>query len=218
LTTTPERDLDKLAASIVDVSRVSTRLSSGSRWNCTGDWLRGGRSRASLASRLEIPVETVKHVLDGWPGVYSDVEQRIVGYWGLSIPTAYRSPHTLKTNGRTLSAWCAWDTLFLPQLVGQPAEVESVSPKSGTVRFTLTPQQLQRVEAVSAQMSLVVPDAQRMQEDVLTSFCHFVHFFPSRQAAESWTAKHAGSFTLSIHEAHVLARLKNEMQYGGLLK
>jgi alkylmercury lyase len=156
--------------------------------------------------------------LDGWPGVFSDAEQRIVGYWGLSIPAAYSSPDTLRTNGRTLSAWCAWDTLFLPQLVGHTAEIESASPgKVGIVRLIITPQQVERVEPVGAQMSVLVPDAQEMQRNVLTSFCHFVHFFPSRQSAEGWTAKHTGTF-LSIHEAHVLARLKNQAQYRDVLR
>jgi alkylmercury lyase len=86
------------------------------------------------------------------------------------------------------------------------------------VRLTITPQQVERVEPVGAQMSVLVPDAQEMQKDVVTSFCHFVHFFPSRQAAESWTAKHSGTFMLSVHEAHVLARLKNEAQYHEVLK
>ena len=175
--------------------------------------------RAALAERLEVPVETVNRILDGWPGVFSDTERRIVGYWGLSIPAAYESPHTLKINGRTLSAWCAWDTLFLPQLVGHTADIESASPSdAGIVRLTITPQQVERVEPVGSQMSVLVPDAQEMQKNVVTSFCHFVHFFPSRQAAESWTAKHAGTFLLSIHEAHVLARLKNEAQYREVLR
>jgi alkylmercury lyase len=85
------------------------------------------------------------------------------------------------------------------------------------VRLTIAPQQVERVEPVGAQMSVLVPDAEEMQKNVVTSFCHFVHFFPSRQAAESWTAKHAGTFMLSIHEAHVLARLKNEAQYREVL-
>jgi alkylmercury lyase-like protein len=67
-------------------------------------------------------------------------------------------------------------------------------------------------------MSVLVPDAQEVQKNVVTSFCHFVHFFPSRQAAESWTAKHAETFLLSIHEAHVLARLKNQAQYREVLR
>ena len=67
-------------------------------------------------------------------------------------------------------------------------------------------------------MSVLVPDAQEIKRNVVTSFCHFVHFFPWRQAAESWTAKHAGTLMLSIREAHVLARLKNEAQYRVVLR
>ncbi len=175
--------------------------------------------RAALAEPLEVSVEAVNRTLDSWPGVFSDAERRIVGYWGLSIPGAYNSPHTLRMNGRTLSAWCAWDTLFLPELVDQTAEIESTSPgNTGIVRLTITPQQVERVEPVAAQMSVLVPDAKEMQKNVVTSFCHFVHFFPSRQTAESWTAKHAGTFLLSIHEAHILAHLKNEAQYRDVLR
>jgi alkylmercury lyase len=218
---TPSKlNLDELAASIVrcfpSLNMIEQRLSLD-----LYSLLAEGQpvSRNALAERLDVPVETVNRTLDGWPGVFSDSERRIVGYWGLSIPAAYKSPHTLKTNGRMLSAWCAWDTLFLPQLVGHTAEIESASPNdAGTVRLTITPQQVERVEPVGAQMSVLVPDAQEMQKDVVTSFCHFVHFFPSRQAAESWVAKHAGTFLLSIHEAHVLARLKNQAQYREVLR
>lgn len=175
--------------------------------------------RPALAERLGVSLDEVNRILDSWPGVFSDAEGRIVGYWGLSIPTVYSSPHTLRMNGRTLSAWCAWDTLFLPQLVGYTMEVESASPgKGGIVRLTITSQQVERVEPVGAQMSVLVPDAQEMQKNVVTSFCHFVHFFPSRQVGENWTAKHAGTFLLSVHEAHVLARLKNEAQYRDVLR
>ena len=52
--------------------------------------------RTALAERLAVSVETINSILDGWPGVFSDADRRIVGYWGLSIPTAYNSPHTLK--------------------------------------------------------------------------------------------------------------------------
>jgi alkylmercury lyase len=208
-------DLNELAASIVGcfptLSLLEQRLSLDLyRLLAEGQPV----PRTALAERLEVPVETVNRILDGWPGVFSDKEQRIVGYWGLSIPAAYKSPHTLKMNGRTLLAWCAWDTLFLPELIGHTADVESVDPlASGTVRLTVTPEQVVRVEPVRAQMSVLLPDAEGIQKDVVTSFCHFIHFFPSRPAAESWTAKHSGTFILSIHEAHVLARLKNEAQY-----
>jgi len=220
MTTSPKLNLDELAASVVRcfpaLNLLEQRLSLELyRLLAEGQAV----PRKVLAERLEVPDETVNRILDGWSGVFSDNERRIVGYWGLSIPAANKSSHTLKINGRTLPAWCAWDTLFLPQLVGHTADIESASPSdAGIVRLTITPQQVERVEPVGSQMSVLVPDAQDMQKNVVTSFCHFVHFFPSRQAAQSWTAKHAGTFLLSIHEAHVLARLKNEAQYREVLR
>jgi alkylmercury lyase len=220
MTTSPKLNLDELAASVVRcfpaLNLLEQRLSLELyRLLAEGQPV----PRMVLAERLGVSFEAVNRILDGWPGVFSDTEQRIVGYWGLSIPTAYGSPHTLKMNGQMLSAWCAWDTLFLPQLVGHTAEIESVGPAgNGIVRLTVTPERLDRVEPVGVQMSILLPDAQEMQKDVVTSFCHFVHFFPTRQTAESWIAKHAGTFMLSIHEAHVLARLKNEAQYHEALK
>src|SRR5260370_16599442 len=124
----------------------------------------------------------------------------------MSIPAAYSSPHTLRINDRILSAWCAWDTLFLPQLIGHTADIESASPSdAGIVRLTITPQQVERVEPPGSQMSVLVPDAQEMQKNVVTSFCHFVHFFLSLQPAQSCTSKHAVPFFLPLHEAHVQA-------------
>ena len=92
--------------------------------------LSGGQpvARALLAERLHVSVEIVDRILDRWPGVFSDSERRIIGYWGLSIAGAYTSPHQLAIDGQRLSAWCAWDTLFLPQLLGKRVEVESSLP------------------------------------------------------------------------------------------
>ena len=213
-------DLDRVAASIVGVfptldlfeQRLSLELY---RFLAEGQPV----LRALLAERLSVPVEIVNQVLNGWPGVFSDPQQRVVGYWGLSIPAAYVSPHRLTIDGRRLSAWCAWDTLFLPQLLGQRAEVESASPTPGaTISLTVTPEEVERVEPVGARMSFLLPDAEAVQKDIVSAFCHFVHFFPSCQAGESWAAQHAGTFLLSIGEAHAVGRRKNEAQYGKALE
>src|SRR5713101_9813225 len=67
--------------------------------------------RELLAERLQVPIEIVDRTLNTWPGVFSNHQGRIVGYWGLSLPAAYASPHRLVIEGVRLSAWCAWDTL-----------------------------------------------------------------------------------------------------------
>lgn len=53
-------------------------------------------------------------------------------------------------------------------------------------------------------MSLLVPDGS-FGSGVIESFCHFVHFFASRQAGEQWTAGHSGTFLLTLGEAADLA-------------
>ncbi len=179
--------------------------------------LSGGQpvARAVLAERLQASAEVVDRILDGWPGVFSDSERRIVGYWGLSIVAAYTGPHQLMIDGRKLSAWCAWDTLFLPPLLGQPVDVESRSPGlAGVVKLTVTPRGVQHVEPEDAQVSFLMPDAAEIQKDIVSTFCHFVHFFPSRPSGEAWAAQHPGTFILSVAEAHAIARRKNQAQYG----
>jgi alkylmercury lyase len=208
-------DLEGVAGRIVDVfprlDALEQRLSLALyRLLATGKPV----PRPMLAERAAISVEKVERILGGWPGVFSDRHGRVVGYWGLSIPEAYMSPHRFMVGGRTLSAWCAWDTLFLPQLLGQTAMVESVSPVlGGRVRLTITPERVEEIDPATAQMSFLLPDATAVEKDVVTSFCHFVHFFPSCQIGEGWTAERPGTFMLSIEEAFALAKRKNEMQY-----
>ncbi|HEV2174387.1 MAG TPA: organomercurial lyase, partial [Nitrospira sp.] len=138
--------------------------------------LSGGQPvrRAALAERLQVGIETIDRILDCWPGVFSDSERRIIGYWGLSIAAADTSPHQLMIDGRKLSAWCAWDTLFLPQLLGKRAEVESRSPGlDGGVWLIVTPTHVEHVEPEDAHVSFLLPDAAEVQKDIVSTFCHF---------------------------------------------
>ncbi|HWZ45837.1 MAG TPA: organomercurial lyase, partial [Candidatus Saccharimonadales bacterium] len=171
-----------------------------------------------LAERVAGGAEVIKHILNHWPGVFFDSEERVVGYWGLALPSAYAGPHRFTIRGQALSTWCAWDTLFLPQLLGETAMIESASPGGGTVRLRVTPQQLDHIDPAGAEMSFVVPDADGVQKDVVTTFCHFIHFFASRESGNSWTSRHPGTFLLSMDEALLLAHRRNELQYPDLLQ
>jgi alkylmercury lyase len=164
-----------------------------------------------------VAVGTVKRIFEDWPGVLFDSAQQVVGYWGLSLPAFYDSPHKMTIDGRKLSAWCAWDTLFLPELLGQTAEVESISPSSGfTVCLTVTPKGVEQVNPAGTQMSFLLPAS--IQKDILSAFCCFVHFFPSKEAGESWVAQHDGAFLLSVEEAFAVAHRKNMTQYAESLR
>ena len=78
---TPSKlNLEELAANIVScfpsLNLLEQRLSLGLyRLLAEGQPVPG----TTLANRLETSIETVSRILDTWPGVFSDADQRIVG-------------------------------------------------------------------------------------------------------------------------------------------
>ncbi|MGH7253764.1 MAG: organomercurial lyase, partial [Nitrospiraceae bacterium] len=128
-----QRDLQDMATSIislfpeeflklnVDEQRVSVQIYR---------LLAEGRpvSVKEIAAALDLPEDYVTTILKGWPGVFYDDEERIIGYWGLALP---EMTHRFTIDGRTLYTWCAWDGLFIPELIKKTAHVESPCPVTG---------------------------------------------------------------------------------------
>ena len=131
----------------------------------------------------------------------------MVGFWGLTVNEM--PPHELMVGGVKLWAWCAWDTLFLPARLGAVLEVRSVCPITGeTVELRVAPDHVESVVPDSVVVSFLSPE-RRFDGDVITSFCHFIHFFASQRAGEQWIERHPGTFLLSLADAVELARLTN---------
>ncbi len=172
-------------------------------------------SQARLASVLDLPIEVIDDTIGQWPAVYRDEENRIIGYRGLALR---EMAHRFMVNGRTLYTWCAWDTLFIPAILNQTARVESVCPETGrVVRLTVEPQGFAELDPLGAVVSFVTPEAIKVRENLIASFCHYVHFFASPGAANKWVAAHPGTFALSMDEAFTLGRQQNAARYGDLL-
>lgn len=166
----------------------------------------------ALAARVGLPLAQVNAVLDAWFGVYYNAAAEIIGYWGLALQ---KMSHRLRINGRKLYAWCAWDTLFLPHILGTAAEVESNCPVSGeTIRLTVAPGGIQAVDPRDTMVSFITPEQAKVKENIVLNFCHYVHFFRSAEASEAWRSKHLGTRLLTVDEAWALGREKNAFQYG----
>ncbi|MCI0666689.1 MAG: alkylmercury lyase MerB [Methylococcaceae bacterium] len=173
-------------------------------------------TRQMLAESLEMPIETIHKLLNRWWGIHFDDRNRIVGYWGLTLePTRHR----FEVDDKRLYAWCAWDTLFLPEILQTRARVESECATTRTkIRLTLSPERVEQFQPGNAAISFMTPEAARVQENVVTHFCHFVHFFESEDAGLAWTGRHSGSFLLTIDQAHRLGRKINAMRYPDIRK
>ena len=166
---------------------------------------------SAIAAEVEVPITQVELRVASWPGVYYDDERRVIGYWGLSLKPM---SHQLRVDGRELFAWCAWDTLFLPALLGQAVEVLSVCRGSGqTVRLSVSDRAVERAEPEKILVSFLVPEATAVRSDVISNFRHYVHFFASSEAAQPWLAQHSEAFLLSLDEAFELGQRRSRAQY-----
>jgi alkylmercury lyase len=165
---------------------------------------------ARLATDLNLPVETVSEVLSRY-AAFTDDQGAIVGFGGLTV--AEMPPHQFRVTDKTLYTWCAWDSLFIPSILGNVAEVTSRDPVSHTsISLTVTPDGVKDVYPPSTVVSFLAPD-RTFDRDAIANFCHFVHFFGSRETGDVWTAKHPGTFLLSVNEAFRLGQLTNARNF-----
>lgn len=178
--------------------------------------------RAGLAEALEVPTRTVDELLEH-PNLkcltYTDREGRIIGFGGLAVR---EMSHRFTVDGRTLYTWCAWDSLFIPGILGREADVESPAPGSTVrVRLQVAPDRVKRVQPRSAVMSFLLPSAETFQADALkamASFCHYIFFFPDQETAAARTGSHAGTTVLSVSDAFELGHRMVAAQWRPALK
>jgi alkylmercury lyase len=169
-----------------------------------------------VAERVRVTPDRVRAVLASWPGVFLDDDQRVIGFWGLTtrrlVPT-----HRFRIGRRELFAWCAWDTLFLPGILRTTAAIESTCPTTGEViSLVVSPDRVVETSHPDAVVSFLTPE-RNFDADVIQGFCHFVHFFASEFAGGTWSAKHPGTFLLSLQDAFELGRRVNALNFPGQL-
>ena len=85
------------------------------------------------------------------------------------------------------------------------------------MRLTVTPHGVESAEPAGLSVSFLFPEAEAMNANVIMSFCHYVHFFNSQEAAQPWLAQHPETFLLSLDDAHELGRYMNRARYGSAL-
>ena len=117
-----------------------------------------------------------------------DDDGNVVGLVGLSLND---HPHDFEVGGQDIHAWCAWDTLFLPQVLGETAHVVSKDPATGDeVRLKISPDGVERAQPDDVLVSIVIPDEEIGEsgdaEQIQAVFCNFVHFFTSADTAATW--------------------------------
>jgi alkylmercury lyase len=76
---------------------------------------------SQIAEQTGIDFSVVEERLGSWPGVFKQ-DGAVVSFWGLALP---KMTHRFEMDGKALYTWCAYDALFLPELIGKTARVTS---------------------------------------------------------------------------------------------
>ena len=110
----------------------------------------------SYAAQTGLSRETVSEVFRGLSasGMEFDADGNLIG----AALTTVRTPHRFRVNGRDLFAWCALDTLILPGLIGETAEVVSSCAATGDeIRLRVTPGAEAEYTPAEAVLTVVLP-------------------------------------------------------------
>ena len=115
------------------------------------------------------------------------------------------TPHHFRIKNRNLYAWCALDTLFLPTLINQTAEITSTCPQTGlSIHLTVSPHGIASISPPETALSIVI--APGCTSGINGTFCGQTHFFASKEAAVEWMGGRTEFAVLSVMEGLELAR------------
>jgi alkylmercury lyase len=169
---------------------------------------------SEIAEEAGIDLGLVEKRLEQWPGVFTQ-ERAVVGFWGMAIP---KVSHRFEVGGKTLYTWCAYDALFLSELIGKTATVRSHDPVTGEeIRLVVHPDQIEGPNPQDIVISFLDPATTRFDENVILNFCNYVHFFTSRESGSKWVADNPGTFLLSLDDSFRVAHLANRTKFGEAL-
>jgi alkylmercury lyase len=171
-------------------------------------------ARALRLSTIETRTLLERNSIKGL--IYADDRGRVLGFGGLAATSIHH--HRFEVDGRALSTWCAWDSLFIPEILRRPARVLSPDPENGEiVRLVVTPERFESVEPKETLISFIRPEAEAFgtsASNVTAKFCHFIFFFASRPSGERWVDKNPGTFLYSLGDAFALAKRFNANNFG----
>ncbi len=212
LTSAKSEIAQKVADAFPNLSAIEQRIAVGLyRLLAKGEPVSPGR----VAQHLDLSTSLVREVLNSWPAVYFDDEKSVIGFWGLAVQ---ETPHRFKVDGRQLYAWCAWDSLFIPELLGKTAEVESTCPISGqTISLTVGPRRVESFSPDGVVVSFLSPTTS-FDMKIIVNFCHYILFFSSEETGKKWIADHEDTFLLGVEDAYEIGRLFNRKAFGAALK
>ena len=201
---------------LLDVDLAAYVAGEQNRFGDAGDQRDLLRLLHRLAAGAPVPRADVADAVAGLPPAWLEAgdDENLIGFGGL---TQAETRHRLDIDGRTLHAWCAFDCLFLPALLGRTVTVASSCPTTRTpITLTVSPDAIEVFAPANTVMSFVLPDEASRRQSLRQVFCAHINFFAGTAAADHWLAAAEGGRILDLETAFDLARQRNAAAFGGV--
>ncbi len=177
----------------------------------------------SVAREVDLPTPRVAAVFERRPLssiTLINAKREITGFGGLgTTPTAHR----INFGEADLYTWCAWDSLFIPEILEGRAVILSDCPvTSRKLRIEVSPTQAHAGDASEVVVSFPPPPYdtyERSATDGMAGFCCFVQFFSTAEAGARWASAgaHRTMHFLRLSDAFELGRRYNALRLGAVL-
>jgi alkylmercury lyase len=158
----------------------------------------------TLAEAWGIPLEHVQAIFEQAAALGTlqlDDEGNMVGTAISLVP----SKHKFQVGGNTLYAWCAYDAVYTPGVIGADAVIESVDPLSNQpIRLKISPGGVLESEPEGIAATVVGIDADS-SGGAESPRCSQMHFFVSEENARAWSAGQPGVSVMTVDQLFALA-------------
>jgi alkylmercury lyase len=170
-------------------------------------------SREKLAAAAGLPFDRIEPFLGEFlpSAVVIDDRGAVVAFGGLSLAPTH---HRFVTDQATLFTWCAFDALFLPEILGKRATLITHCPGSAAqLTVELSPGEVRAARPSGCVLSIVTPDTKSCCDNLRQAFCDHVNLFRDEQAFMTWSEDRRGVGCVTLEEAQIFARQRNALRY-----
>jgi alkylmercury lyase len=162
-------------------------------------------SPAQLAQTWDMPLEQVLAILKQ-AEANGQVEINARGDLVGAVLSLNPTQHQISMDNQRFYAWCAYDAMYAPGVIGKPAQIVSKDAVTGKmIQVSITPDGVEIVQPESAVVSIVSAE-EDMRAGPESTRCTHMLFFESRESAEQWMQGRTGVSILTVEEVFELAK------------
>jgi alkylmercury lyase len=170
-------------------------------------------TREELAAAAGLQLDRIEPFLREFlpSAVVIDDRGAVLAFGGLSLAPTH---HRVVMGGTTLYTWCAFDALFLPEILGKSATLVTHCPASGAeLTVELAPGAVRAARPSGCVVSIVTPDTKACCDNLRKAFCDHVNLFKDEQAFRAWSRDRREVGCVTLEEAQIFARQRNALRY-----